>query len=89
MTQVKKQAAASSTNPKDASNDTTVNTGKKVVNDGEKRLPHERDQSPDAQSIQPKKVMQQAKADLDAGQVDTDMHGERGVEKVSGKNPRQ
>ncbi len=69
-------------NAKDASTDTKVNTAQKVGNDGEKRLPHERDQSPDAQSTQPKQVMQQAKKDLDRGLVDTDMHGERGVEDV-------
>lgn len=36
-------------------------------------LPHERDESPDAPPAAPDPKMVQAKRDIDAGQVDTDM----------------
>ncbi|MCU6432576.1 hypothetical protein LPB67_02140 [Undibacterium sp. Jales W-56] len=45
-------------------------------------LPHERDEVTDAQPIAPKQKMKQAYSDLQRGMVDTDMHGERGVETV-------
>lgn len=43
-------------------------------------LPHERDQTPGEQSAEPQPIMRQAYDDLQRGLVDTDMHGERGVE---------
>ena len=46
------------------------------------RLPHERDEMADAEAIEPKKIMKQAYKDLQRGLVDTDMHGQRGVEEV-------
>ncbi|MGZ8289592.1 MAG: hypothetical protein ACXW2U_04710 [Telluria sp.] len=64
------------------SRDRKVNTDAKVENDGVKRLPHERDESPDAQDAEPRGVMEQAASDLAQGLVDTDLHGVRGVEKV-------
>ncbi|WP_304360540.1 hypothetical protein [Collimonas fungivorans] len=50
--------------------------------DGEPLLPNERDETPDQQAARPRKKMKQALTDLDKGLVDTDMHGQRGVEKV-------
>ena len=64
------------------SRDRKVNTDAKVENDGVKRMPHERDESPDAQDAEPRGVMEQAASDLSQGLVDTDLHGVRGVEKV-------
>ncbi|MBC7860011.1 MAG: hypothetical protein H7Z39_14840 [Burkholderiaceae bacterium] len=69
--------------------DFDINTEEPVKNDGVKRLPHERDESPDAQTITPRDVMRQAASDLEQGLVDTDLHGERGVEKVHPAEPRQ
>lgn len=46
------------------------------------RLPHERDEMADVDAIEPKKIMKQAYKDLQRGLVDTDMHGQRGVEEV-------
>jgi hypothetical protein len=43
-------------------------------------LPHERDESPDAIAVEPDPVMVQAKRDLDAGMVDTDMHASSGLD---------
>lgn len=60
-----------------------VDTSSKVKNDGEARLPHERDGSPDGQGAAQQDVMKQAAKDLEQGLVDTDMHGERGQEKVA------
>ncbi|CDG81125.1 hypothetical protein [Janthinobacterium agaricidamnosum] len=62
--------------------DRKINTDEKVRNDGARRLPHERDQSPDAQNAKPRPVMEQAASDLEQGLVDTDLHGERGVEQA-------
>ncbi|WP_230412440.1 hypothetical protein [Undibacterium hunanense] len=42
-------------------------------------LPHERDETADDR-VRPRKVMKQALRDLQQGLVDTDLHGERGVE---------
>lgn len=67
--------------------DRKVNTDSKVNNDDAKRLPSERDESPDGQNRAPREVMKQAASDLERGLVDTDMHGERGVEKVSPAAP--
>jgi hypothetical protein len=43
-------------------------------------LPHERDQSAHATAAKPDKVMAQAKRDLDAGMVDTDMRATAGID---------
>jgi hypothetical protein len=47
-------------------------------------MPHERDESPDDQDKdkQPRGVMKQAASDLAQGLVDTDLHGQRGVEQA-------
>ncbi len=60
--------------------DRKVNTDVKTDNDGVKRLPHERDESPDGHDTEPRGVMKQAADDLAQGLVDTDMHGMRGIE---------
>jgi hypothetical protein len=62
--------------------DRRINTDEKIRNDGVKRLPHERDESPDGLDQKPRGVMKQAADDLAQGLVDTDLHGERGVEAV-------
>ena len=66
-----------------------VNSGARVKSDGLARLPHERDEAPDAQGIRPREDMQQAARDLEQGLVDTDLHGMRGVEKVAPAAPQQ
>jgi hypothetical protein len=66
-----------------------INTDEKVQNDGVDRLPHERDESPDAQDERPRKIMQQAASDLERGLVDTDRHAQPGVEKVKPAAPQQ
>ena len=43
-------------------------------------LPHERDQDVGHTATAPDPVIQQAKRDLDAGQVDTDMHATPGLD---------
>ncbi|WP_041743271.1 hypothetical protein [Collimonas fungivorans] len=50
--------------------------------DGDPLLPNERDETPDQQAARPRKKMKQALTDLNKGLVDTDLHGQRGVEKV-------
>lgn len=67
--------------------DRKVNTDSKVQNDDAKRLPSERDESPDGHDAAPRDVMKQAASDIERGLVDTDLHGERGVEKVSPAAP--
>lgn len=44
------------------------------------KLPHERDQSTDAVAATPDPVMVQAKRDIDAGLVDTDMRATPGLD---------
>lgn len=66
----------------DETNDRKVNTAEPVKDDGITRLPHERDEAPDAQDIEPREEMKQAAQDLARGLVDTDLHGMRGIEKV-------
>jgi hypothetical protein len=61
--------------------DEHINTDAKVKNDGVKRMPHERDESPDDNGAKPRSIMQQAAADVESGMVDTDLHNQRGVEK--------
>jgi hypothetical protein len=69
--------------------DEHVNTGAKVKNDGVKRMPHERDEAPDAQAPKPRSVMKQAAADIDSGMVDTDLHNQPGVQNVKTPAPRE
>lgn len=62
--------------------DRKVNTDAQTRNDGAKRLPHERDESPEGQDRPPRGVMKQAADDLAQGLVDTDLRGTRGVEQA-------
>ncbi|MGK5027473.1 hypothetical protein [Janthinobacterium sp. RB2R34] len=66
-----------------------INTDEKVKNDGMDRLPHERDESPDAQNVKPRDIMKQAASDLEQGLVDTDLRNGPGVEKVKPAPPGQ
>lgn len=68
--------------------DTHVNTTAKVSNDGARRMPHERDEAPDAQNSKPRNVMQQAASDIERGLVDTDLHNQPGVERARAPGPR-
>ena len=62
--------------------DRKVNTDAKIEDDGVKRLPHERDESPEGIDTEPRGVMKQAADDLARGLVDTDLHGVRGIEEA-------
>jgi hypothetical protein len=62
--------------------DRKVNTDKPMRDDGAKRLPHERDESPEGRDKPPRGVMKQAADDLAQGLVDTDLRGIRGVEQA-------
>ena len=62
--------------------DRKINTDAHIENDGVKRLPHERDESPEGQDQAPRGIIKQAADDLARGLVDTDLHGQRGVEKA-------
>lgn len=53
-----------------------------IVDEDPLLLPHERDQKPDVEPTLPRKVMKQAYKDLQDCLVDTDLHGQRGVEVV-------
>lgn len=66
-----------------------INTNEKVKNDGVDRLPHERDESPDAQNVKPRDIMKQAASDIEQGLVDTDLRNQPGVEKVKPAPPGQ
>jgi hypothetical protein len=59
--------------------DRKVNTDARIENDNIKRMPHERDESPDGQDTAPRGVMKQAAADVASGMVDTDLHGKPGA----------
>jgi hypothetical protein len=64
--------------------DRKVNTDDKIKNDGIKRMPHERDESPDGQDKAPRGVMKQAAADLAQGLVDTDLRATPGAAPAGG-----
>ena len=65
-----------------APKDRKVNTNKPVRQDPDRRLPHERDESPQAADDRPRGVMRQAADDLAQGLVDTDLHNTPGVEQT-------
>jgi hypothetical protein len=60
--------------------DRRINTDAKIENDGVKRQPHERDESPDGQDTRPRGIMRQAQSDIEQALVDTHLHNTRGVE---------
>lgn len=59
--------------------DRFVNTKEPMHNDGVKRQPHERDETPDAQDQAPRGVIKQAAKDLEQGLVDTDSRNTPGI----------
>ncbi|MYM71310.1 hypothetical protein GTP56_03755 [Duganella sp. FT134W] len=61
--------------------DQHVNTDAKTQNEGVKRMPHERDESPDGQGNKQHTIIEQAAKDIDSGMVDTDLHNQPGVQK--------
>jgi hypothetical protein len=67
--------------------DRQVNTDAPARSDDGKRLPHERDESPEGHPPKERSVIRQAASDLEQGLVDTDLHGTRGVEKVQPRAP--
>ncbi len=68
--------------------DAHVNTRAKVENDGVKRMPHERDEAPDAQDAKPRNVIKQAASDIERGLVNTDLHNQPGAERTRAPAPR-
>ena len=64
----------------------TINTDAKIENDGVRRMPHERDESPDGQDREPRGVMKQAAADLAQGMVDTDLRATPGAPPAAGQS---
>lgn len=64
--------------------DRKINTDAKMDDDGAKRLPHERDESPEGRDKAPRGVMRQAADDLAQGLVDTDLHGTPGMDRAAG-----
>lgn len=69
------------------SKDRHVNTDEPNRSDGAKRLPHERDESPEGHAPKERSVMRQAASDLEQGLVDTDRRATPGVEKVQPRAP--
>lgn len=55
--------------------DRFVNTKAPIENDGVKRQPHERDESPDGQDQAPRGVIKQAAEDIAQGLQNTDCYG--------------
>jgi hypothetical protein len=64
-----------------AMKDQHVNTDAKTQHDGVKRMPHERDESPEGQGNKQHTIIEQAAKDIDSGMVDTDLHNQPGVQK--------
>lgn len=64
--------------------DRKINTDAKTGDDDTKRLPHERDESPEGHAKPPRGVMRQAADDLQQGLVDTDLHGTPGAAPAAG-----
>ena len=59
--------------------DRFINTKEPMSNDGVKRQPHERDETPDAQDTEPRGIMKQAASDLEQGLVDTEARATPGI----------
>ncbi len=59
--------------------DRFLDTKHKMGNDGKKREPWERDETPDGQDTEPRGVMKQAAEDLAQGLVDTDARETPGI----------
>ena len=69
------------------SKDRKVNTQAPVDRSGGKRLPHERDESPQGETQQKtRSVIRQAAEDIEQGLVDTDLHATPGLQKPQAGN---
>jgi len=64
-----------------------IKTKRPTGRNADPRLPHERDESDDSQASPPRPEMQQAAADIESGQVDTDRRNIPGVEAVKSNVP--
>ncbi|HEY1151700.1 MAG TPA: hypothetical protein VGF27_24205 [Pseudoduganella sp.] len=63
--------------------DRLINTTEPVNKDAGKRLPHERDESPEgARHQKPRSVIRQAAEDVESGLVDTDRRATPGLQKA-------
>ena len=67
--------------------DRVVNTDRKIEEQSDKRQPHERDESPDGQSIKPRGIIGQAAEDIQQGLVDTDARETPGIERAVTPKP--
>ncbi|MGZ5202203.1 MAG: hypothetical protein ACXWC4_20785 [Telluria sp.] len=67
--------------------DRFIDTKHPMGNDQEKRQPHERDETPDAQDQQPRGVIKQAAEDLAQGLVDTDARDGTDIEQATQPAP--
>lgn len=70
--------------------DRVVNTDRKIEEQSYKREPHERDESPDGQSVKPRGIIKQAAEDIENGLVDTENYegrGTPGLEQAVQPNP--
>jgi hypothetical protein len=70
--------------------DRVVNTDRKIEEQDYKREPHERDESPDGQSVKPRGIIKQAAEDLEQGLVDTENYltrSDKGLEDAVEKKP--
>lgn len=67
--------------------DRVVNTDRKIEEQSYKREPHERDESPDGDSVKPRGVMEQAAEDLRQGLVDTEARGTPGISEAVNPAP--
>lgn len=67
--------------------DRAVNTDEPMGNDGVKRQPHERDETPDGQDTEPRGIMKQAASDLEQGLIDTEARGTPGISEAVNASP--
>jgi hypothetical protein len=67
--------------------DRVVNTDRKIEEQSYKREPHERDESPDGQSVKPRGIIKQAAEDVQQGLIDTDARNTPGVEQAVTPRP--
>jgi hypothetical protein len=67
--------------------DRFVNTKEPMSDDGVKRQPHERDETPDGQDQAPRGIMKQAASDLEQGLVDTEARATPGISEAVDAKP--
>ncbi len=61
---------------------TTMKKNKAPHSASEAPLPHERDQDHHDVAPDPDGVIEQARRDIESGQMDTDLHGMRGLDQI-------